>query len=137
MAVESGRSRFYFYNTMTCLLKALEGKTITVEIRNDKTVTGHLYFVERDMNLSMTNVVYSDTKGKKSSFSEFYVRGRQIRFVIIPDEVDIIKAMQWQIDRGEYYKGKERSVMQQNFQRKQNRQANQAAKQYRQSQKKL
>ncbi|CAL1532802.1 unnamed protein product [Lymnaea stagnalis] len=108
MAVASARSKFHFYNSMTCLLTALEGKVITVEIRNDKVIEGILDLVEADMNLNMSNVVLTDVLGRSTRLTKFYIRGRQIRFVHIPDEVDIIKAMQWQIDKTEYYKGQER-----------------------------
>ncbi|KAH9500170.1 U7 snRNA-associated Sm-like protein LSm10 [Bulinus truncatus] len=121
MAVESSRSKFHFYNSMLCLLKALEGKRVTVEIRSEKKIYGILNSVERDMNLNMSDVIYSDVNGKHIKFSQFYIRGRQIRFVIIPDEVDIIEAMKWQLNKGEYYREKERKERQRHFRQKQDR----------------
>ncbi|RUS88968.1 hypothetical protein EGW08_003304 [Elysia chlorotica] len=105
----SARSKFFFYNTMVCLLKAIEGKKVTVEIRNGVKINGVLVNAEPTMNLDMVDVTLTPIKGMPLNYSKFYVKGRQIRYVVIPDEVDILKAMDWQINKFEYHKAKERT----------------------------
>ncbi|XP_059143482.1 U7 snRNA-associated Sm-like protein LSm10 [Physella acuta] len=118
MAEVGSRSKFYAYNSMLCLLKALEGKYVTVEIRNDKVIKGFLDMVESNMNLNMSSVVLTDVVGRSYQYARFYIQGRQIRYVMIPDDVDIIKAMNWQLGKHEYFRAKERKEQVKLFQRK-------------------
>uniref|UniRef100_A0A0B6Y7C9 Sm domain-containing protein n=1 Tax=Arion vulgaris TaxID=1028688 RepID=A0A0B6Y7C9_9EUPU len=124
----SSRSKFYFFNNMVCLLKALEGKQIIVEMRNNILVKGRLDFAECTMNLEMSHVLLTNSRGVTSNLSKFYVKGRHIMFVIIPEEVDIVKAMEWQIKKTDYFKDKERRTQEKTFQRIQAAKAKTAAK---------
>lgn len=113
---------------MLCLLKALEGKFVTVEIRNDKVIKGFLDVVESNMNLNMSNVVLTDVVGRSYQYAQFYIQGRQIRYVMVPDDVDIITAMNWQLGKHEYFRAKERKEQVKMFQRKVQNSAERAAK---------
>ena len=99
--METHRERFLITNTMVCLLKAVEGLKTTVELRNEKQVTGTVIKVDGYMNITMKNVVYETMKGKVC-FDDFYVNGRNIRYVHIPDEVDMRKGMDAQIRKRNY-----------------------------------
>lgn len=100
----SARSKFFYFNTMVCLLKAIEGKRVRVEIRNGVKIEGLLVVAEPSMSLELTDVTLTPIKGAPVKYSRFYVKGRQIRYVVIPDEVDIVKAMDWQINKFRYQK---------------------------------
>lgn len=90
--METSREKYYIMNTMLCLLKFLEGKVTTVETRGEKTATGKIISVDGYMNITMENVTFwSLTMEKK--FDKFFVNGKIIRYVHIPDEVNIKYAM--------------------------------------------
>ncbi|XP_033741152.1 U7 snRNA-associated Sm-like protein LSm10 [Pecten maximus] len=91
----SDRERFKIRNSLICLLKAVEGKVTTVELRNESTVSGFVKHVDAYMNVTMTDVSFRNFKGKVSSFDHFFVQGVSIRFVQIPDEVDMRKALEY------------------------------------------
>ena len=115
----SARSKFFYYNTMVGLLKAIEGKRIKVEIRNGVKIEGVLMCAEPSMSLDMVDVMFTPIKGPPVMYSKFYVKGRQIRYVVIPDEVDMIKAMDWQVKKFEYFKSKERTQQRSIFNKRQ------------------
>lgn len=116
--VESGRSKFFFYNSMVCLAKAMEGKNIRVEIRNDAAITGRLDLSDSAMNLTMSDVVLTNSRGLSVRLAKFYIRGRHIRYLIIPDETDMIKAMEWQLHKREFFMQKERKNKQKFFEKR-------------------
>lgn len=91
--METSRERFYIMNTMLCLLKTLEGKCTTVELRDEKEVTGEIIKVDGFMNITMKNVKWKSLT-KEQAFEEFYVCGKMIRYVHIPDEMDIKQSME-------------------------------------------
>lgn len=113
---------------MVCLLKAMEGIDITIEMRDFVVVTGKLDFAEATMNLSMSNVTLTNLKGTIRYFLKFYVKGRYIQYVMIPDAVDITKAMEWQLNKSAYFKEKESSAKKKVFQKRQDAKAKAAQK---------
>ncbi|XP_069124230.1 U7 snRNA-associated Sm-like protein LSm10 [Argopecten irradians] len=90
------RERFKIRNSLICLLKAVEGKVTTVELRNESTVSGLVEHVDGYMNVTMTDVSFRNYKGKVSRYDNFFVQGANIRFVQIPDEVDMKKAIEYE-----------------------------------------
>lgn len=36
----TSREKFFYHNTLLCLVKALEGKNITLDLRNDSYICG-------------------------------------------------------------------------------------------------
>jgi len=95
---------------------------ITVDIRNNITVRGKLNTCESTMHLELSHVTWTDVTGRERRFDQFYIKGRQIVYIHIPDEVDIIKAMNWQLNKAEYFQGKQRDRMKNSYQKKFQRQ---------------
>ncbi|GFR60065.1 U7 snRNA-associated Sm-like protein LSm10 [Elysia marginata] len=124
----SGRSKFFYFNTMVCLLKAIEGTRVRVEIRNGVKIEGLLVVADASMSLEMTDVTLTPIKGAPVKYGRFYVRGRQIRYVVIPDEVDMLQAMDWQINKFKYQKSKEMRQQKDIFERRQKIRERNAAK---------
>ncbi|XP_053406147.1 U7 snRNA-associated Sm-like protein LSm10 isoform X2 [Mercenaria mercenaria] len=91
--METKREKFYMMNSMLCLLKVVEGKRTTVEMRDEKEVTGVIKHVDGYMNISMEDVVFKSLTGKKK-FDKFFVNGKTIRYVHIPDEINMKSAME-------------------------------------------
>lgn len=79
---------------MICLLKAVEGYETTVELRNEKVVEGHVDKVDGYMNISMSDVTLKLLlTGEEKKFDSFFVNGKSIRYVHIPDEINMRKSM--------------------------------------------
>ena len=95
----SNREKFLIKNTLICLLKTVEGKVTTVELRNENSVTGTIDHVDGFMCISMSNVCFKTMAGKMTNFESFYVQGTHIRYVHIPDEIDMRKAMEYEVNK--------------------------------------
>lgn len=80
--------------TLVCLVQALESKKTTVELRNETSVHGTIDLVDGYMNVHMSNVKFTSATGETRLFDNFFVQGRQIRFVQIPDDVNIAEAIE-------------------------------------------
>lgn len=92
--METPRERFFITNSMICLLKAVEGFETTVELRNEKVVEGHIDKVDGYMNISMSDVTLKLLlTGEEKKFDSFFVNGKSIRYVHIPDEINMRKSM--------------------------------------------
>lgn len=44
--IGTSREQFFYHNTLLCLIKALEGKNITVDLRDDAHVCGEVTIVD-------------------------------------------------------------------------------------------
>nr|XP_006817455.1 PREDICTED: uncharacterized protein LOC100367675 [Saccoglossus kowalevskii] len=91
------KERFHSENTLICLLQALTGKSTVIELRNESTVTGVIDSVDAYMNVFMSDVEFVNADGQVMILSNFFVQGKMIRFVQIPDEVNIVTAIKSQL----------------------------------------
>ena len=85
----SGLERLKAEKSLVCLLRGCQGFSTMVELRNENTVFGTLLNCDGFMNLTMSNVVYKKINGESEEFSELHILGKNIRYVHIPDELDI------------------------------------------------
>merc|ERR1711916_370723 len=68
------------------LLHEAEGHIVTVELNNGELYRGTLVEAEDSMNLRMANIVHTARNGQtRTDLSHVYVRGSEIRFMILPD----------------------------------------------------
>ncbi|KAG1693374.1 hypothetical protein DVH05_023460 [Phytophthora capsici] len=67
------------------LLHEGEGRTVTIELKNGEVYRGHLTESEESMNCQLSDVVLTQRDGQKSKLELVYVRGSQIKLVILPD----------------------------------------------------
>lgn len=81
---------------MLCLLKTVEGMKTTVEMRDEKVVTGLIKHVDGYMNITMEDVTFKSLKYEKK-FDKFFVNGKTIRYVHIPDEINMKSAMEMKL----------------------------------------
>lgn len=80
--------------TLVCLIQALEKRKTRIELRNETAVYGKIDLVDAFMNVQMSQVKFTSATGDTRSFDNFFVQGRQIRFVQIPDDVNIAEAIE-------------------------------------------
>ncbi|KAI9765345.1 MAG: hypothetical protein M1840_007425 [Geoglossum simile] len=78
------------------LLSAAQGHPMLVELKNGETLNGHLVNSDTWMNLTLKEVVQTSPDGDKFfRLPEVYVRGNNIKFLRVPDEIiDLVKESQ-------------------------------------------
>ncbi|XP_054273263.1 U7 snRNA-associated Sm-like protein LSm10 [Macrosteles quadrilineatus] len=91
------RERFFALNGLVCLVQSMEGKTTTVDLRNESSIYGKIDDVDAFMNINMSDAVLISGCGKKYKFENYYVQARNVRYVHIPQEVKIIKSIERQL----------------------------------------
>jgi len=75
--------------SLVCLLQALVGQRIRVELRNETDLRGKLESVSPDMTMRLFALTELPPRGRKRRVESLTVPGKQIRYVHIPDSVDI------------------------------------------------
>ncbi|KAK2871595.1 RNA processing protein [Arthroderma sp. PD_2] len=78
------------------LLNAAQGHPMLVELKNGETLNGHLVNCDNWMNLTLKEVVQTSPEGDRFfRLPEVYVRGNNIKFLRVPEEVvDLAKDQQ-------------------------------------------
>lgn len=94
----SGFEKAISCKSLVCLIQALVGEVTTVELRSEAVVYGTVSSVDAFMNVSLTKAIFTDPAGRSSRFDSFFVHGRQIRYVQIPDQVSPIEAIRRQLN---------------------------------------
>ncbi|ETN43254.1 uncharacterized protein HMPREF1541_02413 [Cyphellophora europaea CBS 101466] len=70
------------------LLNAAQGSPMLVELKNGETLNGHLVNCDTWMNLTLKEVVQTSPEGDRfTKLAEVYVRGNNIKYLRVPDEI--------------------------------------------------
>ena len=94
----AGEEKYSAEKTLICLLHACKGSITTVELRDESALYGRIAHVDGFMNIRMLDVTLTKTDGRVLHFDEIFVQGEKIRFVQIPDEIDIRRAIFQQLN---------------------------------------
>lgn len=97
--ISSIRERTIAENSLVVLLQGLQGEVTTVDLRNECTARGRIVNVDAFMNMRLEAVLYRDRRGRLTNMQDLFVTGRNVRYVHIPDHVDIMKTIQTQLAR--------------------------------------
>ena len=96
----SGRERATSERTLVCLLQAVQGHRTIIELRNESSAEGLIDNVDGFMNISMSDVKFSKQNGQEvMDFPTMFIQGKQIRYVEIPDYIDMRKAIEEQLTK--------------------------------------
>jgi len=106
--MQTAKDKALYCNTLIGIIKACEGKYTQIDLRNEMQLYGKVESVEANMSVIMSNAFLTmpfskilssskDQQLKPKHYTEITVRGRNIRFVHIPDDVDMIEALQHHI----------------------------------------
>ncbi|CCC06840.1 hypothetical protein SMACR_00869 [Sordaria macrospora] len=78
------------------ILTAAQGHPMLVELKNGETLNGHLIQCDTWMNLTLREVVQTSPEGDKfARLPEVYVKGNNIKYLRVPDDViDIAREQQ-------------------------------------------
>jgi small nuclear ribonucleoprotein (snRNP)-like protein len=100
--------------TLACILQALEGSKVVVELRRDTILRGVLMVCDGAMNLQMTDVTLQPLQGEAKKLEYLHVRSRQVRYVHLPASVDVSTVVQNARRRGRETRMLARADMAQN-----------------------
>jgi len=85
------------------LLNAAQGHPMLVELKNGETLNGHLVTCDTWMNLTLKEVVQTSPDGDKFfRLPEVYVKGNNIKYLRVPDEIVDLARDQQQGSQGNY-----------------------------------
>ena len=91
----SKRERALAERNLVCLLQACEGHQTIVELRNESFAEGVLSQVDGYMNINMNNVQFTKQgRNKTIHLDELFIQAKQIRFVHIPDGINMREAIE-------------------------------------------
>lgn len=95
--INSIRERTIAENSMVVLLQGLQGEVTTVDLKNESTARGRVVNVDAFMNVRLEDVLYRDRRGQLTRLQDLFITGRNVRYVHIPDHIDIMKTIQTQL----------------------------------------
>ncbi|XP_008421231.1 U7 snRNA-associated Sm-like protein LSm10 [Poecilia reticulata] len=98
-AAGSIREQTIAENSLVVLLQGLQGHVTTVELRDESTARGRVLSVDAFMNIRLEDVVFRDRRGRAVRLQQLFVTGRNVRYVHVPDRVDILQTVQNQLAR--------------------------------------
>lgn len=93
------RERCIAENSLVVLLQGVQGRVTTVELRDESSARGRVVSVDAFMNIRLSQVQFRDRGGKLSELQDLFITGRNVRFVHIPDDLNIIETIQEQLSR--------------------------------------
>ncbi|KIV83917.1 hypothetical protein PV11_05902 [Exophiala sideris] len=90
------------------LLTAAQGHPMLVELKNGETLNGHLVNCDTWMNLTLKEVVQTSPEGDRFwRLPEVYVRGNNIKYLRVPEEIiDLAKEQQQNQQSGHGQRGR-------------------------------
>lgn len=91
------RERAIAENSLVILLQGLQGQVTTVDLRDESKARGRIVNVDAFMNVRLEEVLYQDRKGHLSKLADLFITGRNIRYVHIPDHMDIVETIKAQL----------------------------------------
>ncbi|KAM9033310.1 U7 snRNA-associated Sm-like protein LSm10 [Sminthopsis crassicaudata] len=93
----SVKERTIAENSLVILLQGLRGLVTTVDLRDETVARGRVDNVDAFMNIRLAEVTYTDRQGQQVQLDDLFVTGRNVRYVHIPDEVDITATIEQQL----------------------------------------
>ncbi|XP_075226365.1 U7 small nuclear RNA associated Lsm10 [Lycorma delicatula] len=93
----STTEKFHSINGLVCLVQAITGHYTIVDLRNESYVSGKLEEVDGYMNITMSDAIFTDARGRSFSFDQFFVPSRIVRYVHIPERFKVRAAIQNQL----------------------------------------
>lgn len=98
MAVShSLKERTISENSLIILLQGLQGQVTTVDLRDESVAHGRIENVDAFMNIRLAKVTYTDRWGHQVKLDDLFVTGRNVRYVHIPDDVNITATIEQQL----------------------------------------
>lgn len=94
----AGKERAVIERSLVCLLTALRGHKTTVELRNEDSIEGTVDHVDGFMNISFSGVKFVSHTGEVFHYEKMVILGEKVRYVHIPDEINMRKAIEQELN---------------------------------------
>ena len=94
----AGSEKFRAEQTLVCLLHACKGYRTTVELQDESSIFGRIAHVDGFMNIRILRATLTRIDGRIEKFDEIFIQGGKVRYVHLPDEIDIRAAINEQLD---------------------------------------
>jgi small nuclear ribonucleoprotein (snRNP)-like protein len=78
------------HKSTVCVIAALLGQYICIELKNDKELYGKVNHVDHQMNIELIDV---QLKPSLLTYDNYFVNGNTIRYIHIPKNIDIKKSV--------------------------------------------
>ncbi|KAL1419081.1 hypothetical protein MTO96_005197 [Rhipicephalus appendiculatus] len=92
------RERALVAKSLVLMLQSLRGRQTTIELRNELSVWGTVESVDAFMNVDLSDATVVGPTGEET-YASFFVQGRQVRYIHIPDDIDMAASLQLQDTR--------------------------------------
>lgn len=92
------RERALVAKSLVLMLQSLRGRQTTIELRNELSVWGTVESVDAFMNVDVSDATVVGPNGEEN-YASFFVQGRQVRYIHIPDDIDMAASLQLQDTR--------------------------------------
>ncbi|XP_053122767.1 U7 snRNA-associated Sm-like protein LSm10 [Hemicordylus capensis] len=93
----SVKERTISENSLVILLQGLHGRVTTVELRDEGVVVGRIVNVDAFMNIRLSEATFTDRSSHSAWLADLFVTGRNVRYVHIPEDMDIRATIQQQL----------------------------------------
>ena len=93
----SGLERASTERTLLCLIRGCIGLQTIIELRNETIVCGKLLNCDGFMNLIVQKALFQKVSGEEYDFDEVHILAKNIRYIHIPDKIDIQQTIEKQL----------------------------------------
>lgn len=93
----SGKERASTERTLVCLIRGCLGLQTVMELRNETIVCGKLLNCDGFMNLIVQKALFQKASGEEYHFDEVHILAKNIRYIHIPDKIDIQQTIEKQL----------------------------------------
>lgn len=84
--------------TLICFLQSMVGHQTRVDVRDDTHLVGVIQSVDSYMNIELKDCrLFSEDNQPVQEFEYFFLKGSRVRYVHIPDDIDIIANIESQL----------------------------------------
>ncbi|KAN0023579.1 hypothetical protein ACTFIV_007966 [Dictyostelium citrinum] len=78
------------FQSLLCVFTALRGTQITIQLRSNCEIYGTITNVDAYLNIELSNATLTNRFNKKDqNIQEILIQSRNIRFIQIPDKIDL------------------------------------------------
>eukprot|EP00117_Sycon_ciliatum_P027522 scpid88228/ scgid22341/ U7 snRNA-associated Sm-like protein LSm10 len=99
--------------SLTIMLDCCRGEVTVVDLVNESMIEGVVESVDSEGNMEMKNAILTKANGEQDVFSVFFVQGRKIRYVHLPEDVDAASLLENAVEKkvsARFPSGKGRSM---------------------------
>lgn len=95
------KERFFFYNTLACMLSGAIGNDITIDMKNETNIFGLLKSCDGYMNMIIADAVLTSRHGDITRAELVNIKGSNVRYVHMPPQLNPVTIMTSELKRAQ------------------------------------